>query len=143
MSEAGGETPEDRLATEAAKASYGRCRDSDAFFRSFYKNLFAACPRAEPMFAETDFERQIRLLRHAIGLLLVFPAQPHDEPTILTRVAERHSRRDLDVPPELYGDFVDALVETVAEYDTAFTPEIGDAWRKAIAEGVAYMQSKH
>ena len=66
-----------------------------------------------------------------------------DEPTILTRVANRHSRRDLDVPPELYGDFVDALVETVAEYDTAFTPEIGEAWRKAIAEGVAYMQSKH
>jgi len=143
MSEAGGETPEDRLAMEAAKASYGRCRDSDAFFRSFYKNFFAACPRAEPMFAETDFERQIRLLRHAIGLLLIFPTQPEAEPTILTRVADRHSRSDLDVPPELYGDFVDALVETVAEYDTSFTPEIGDAWRRAIAKGVAYMQSKH
>lgn len=143
MSEAGGDTPVDRLAMEAAKASYERCRDSDAFFRSFYKNFFAACPPAEPMFVETDFDRQIRLLRHAIGLLLIFPTQPEAEPTILTRVAERHSRRDLDVPPELYGDFVEALVETVAAYDTAFTPEIGDAWRRAIAKGVAYMQSKH
>ena len=143
MSEGGGDTPDDSSAMEAAKVSYARCRDSDAFFRSFYENFFAACPRAEPMFAETDFERQIRLLRHAIGLLLIFPTQPASEPTILTRVAARHSRSDLDVPPELYGDFVDALVKTVAEYDTSFSPEIGEAWRRAIAKGVAYMQSKH
>ncbi len=128
---------------EVAKASYERCRESDAFFRSFYRNFFAACPPAEPMFAKTDFDRQIRLLRHAIGLLLIFPIQSRAEPTILTRVAERHSRGDLDVAPELYGDFVDALIDTVAEYDPAFTSDVADAWRAAIAQGIAYMQSKH
>jgi hemoglobin-like flavoprotein len=128
---------------EVAKASYGRCRESDAFFRSFYENFFATCPPAEPMFAKTDFDRQIRLLRHAIGLLLIFPIQSREEPTILTRVAERHSRTDLDVAPELYDDFVDALVDTVTEYDPAFTSDVGGAWRRAIAQGVAYMQSKY
>lgn len=143
MSEGSGETAADHEAMEVAKASYERCRESDAFFRSFYDNFFATCPPAEPMFANTDFDRQIRLLRHAIGLLLIFPIQARAEPTILTRVAERHSRSDLDVPPELYGDFVEALIDTVAEYDPAFTPDVGDAWRRAIAQGVAYMQSKH
>lgn len=143
MSEARGAAAVDREAMEAAKSSYERCRESDAFFRSFYENFFAACPPARPMFAKTDFDRQIRLLRHAIGLLLIFPTQSEAEPTILTRVADRHARSDLDVPPELYGDFVDALVATVAEYDGAFTPEVGDAWRRAIAKGIAYMQSRH
>ena len=133
----------DREAMRVAKASYERCRESDAFFRSFYRNFFTACPQAEPMFAKTDFDRQIRLLRHAVGLLLIFSTQPKDEPTILTRVAERHSRRDLDTPPEFYGDFVDALIETVAEFDPAFTSDVAVAWRRTVASGIDYMQSKY
>src|SRR2546421_7749761 len=46
----------------------------------------------------SDFERQNKLLRHAFGLLLIFPNQARTEPSVLTRVAERHSRRDLDIP---------------------------------------------
>ena len=52
------------------------------------------CPPAQPLFAKTDFEKQTKLLKHAIGLLLSFPGQPRTEPGVLSRVAERHSRRD-------------------------------------------------
>ncbi len=133
----------DRATNEVAKASYARCCGSDAFFEAFYRNFFAACPEAEPLFARTDFARQIRLLRHAIGLLLIFGAQPEEEPTVLSRVAERHSRRDLAVRAELYGPFVDSLIETVAQFDAEFTDEVSDAWRRTIAPAVAYMQSKY
>ena len=95
------------------------------------------------MFAKTDFDRQRRLLRHAFGLLLSFPAQPDGEPTILSRVAERHSRRDLDVDPALYPLFIDSLIDTVKQYDREFTPAVERAWRTAVARGVEYMQSKH
>ena len=143
MSETGGDLAVDREAMGVAKASYERCQESDAFFRSFYRNFLAACPQAEPMFAKTDFDRQIRLLRHAIGLLLIFSTQPKDEPTILTRVAERHSRENIDAAPKLYGDFVDALIDTVAEFDPAFTADVAVAWRRTVASGIAYMQSKY
>ena len=95
------------------------------------------------MFAHTDFERQNKLLRHAFGLLLIFPNQPVREPTILARVAERHSRRDLNVVPSLYQPFVDALVDTVQQYDPDFTPAIAEAWRKTVQQGVVYMQTKY
>ena len=113
------------------------------FFESFYRNFFTACPEAAPRFAATDFERQNKLLRHALGLLLIFPKQPATEPTLLTRVAERHSRRDLNVPPSLYPPFVDSLIATVRQYDPAFTSEVEDAWRRTVAKGVEYMISKH
>ncbi len=128
---------------QVAKASYDRCCRLAGFFDAFYENFFRNCPQAVPMFAKTDFERQHKLLRHAIGLLLIFPAQPEGEIALLHRIAKRHSRRDLNVDPALYGPFVDSLMDTVREHDPEFTPQVETAWRATVAKGVAYMQSKY
>ena len=136
-------TPANNGAIEVARASYERCCAAPEFFESFYRHFFKACPEAEARFANTDFERQHRLLRHAIGLLLIFPKQPESEPTLLTRLAERHSRRDLDVPPSLYAFFVDSLIATVERYDSEFTPAVEDAWRTTLSKGIEYLKSRY
>ena len=128
---------------DVAKRSYDRCCAVAHFFEDFYSNFFTRCPRARPMFAHTDFARQHKLLRHAFGLLLTFPKHPAREPTILRRVAERHSRRDLGVDPALYQRFIEALVDTVRHCDPPFTHAIEDAWRSTVRPGVAYMQAKY
>ena len=133
----------DRETMMAARASYDRCCAVPRFFEDFYSNFFARCPQARAMFARTDFERQHKLLRHAFGLLLTFPKQPASEPTILARVAERHSRRDLGVDPSLYAPFIDALIDTVRHCDPDFTATVEDAWRKTVGKGVEYMQGKY
>lgn len=128
---------------DTAKASYARCSGHPDFIFAFYRNFFRACPRAEPMFARTDLQRQDRLLRHALGSLLIFPDQPEREPNLLTRVAERHSRRDLNVEPSLYGPFVDSLLSTIRDFDPEYSPAVEQAWRATLAKGVAYMMSKY
>jgi len=133
----------DKATTLVAKASYDRCCRSADFLPAFYRNFLAACPKAEPLFAQTDFTRQNKLLQHAVGLLLTFPNQPISEPTLLSRLAERHSRRDLDIDPVFYGPFVESLLETVSEFDGEFSPVIEAAWRQTVAPGVEYMKSKH
>jgi len=133
----------DRETMAAAKASYDRCSTVPRFFEAFYRNFFTRCPQARAMFARTDFERQHKLLRHAFGLLLNFPKQPAWEPTILARVAERHSRRDLGVDPSLYAPFIDALIDTVRHCDPDVTPAVEDAWRRTVRKGVEYMQAKY
>ncbi len=133
----------DQEAAGVAKASYARCCAAPEFFETFYRRFFTLCPTARPMFAKTDFDRQHRVLRHAFGLLLNFPAQPDGEPSILSRVADRHSRRDLDIGPALYPLFITSLIDTVKHYDQEFTPAVERAWRAAVARGVAYMQSKY
>jgi hemoglobin-like flavoprotein len=133
----------DREVMTAARDSFDRVCKSPGFFAAFYDNFFRICPEAEALFAQTDFERQHKLLRHAIGLLLSFPDQPLKEPTILSRLAERHGHRDLKIKSELYPPFVDALLTTIHQHDRQFTPAIERAWRSALAPGVAYMQSKY
>jgi len=133
----------DPNAVSIAQASYDRCRDTPEFFYRFYANFFADCPEAQSMFANTDFDRQHKLLRHAIGLLLSFNSQSGDEPTILSRVAERHSRGDLAVDPSLYPFFVDSLIKTLHQLDPEFTADTEAAWRAATAKGIAYMQAQY
>jgi hemoglobin-like flavoprotein len=127
----------------AAKASYDRCCAAEHFFEDFYRNFFRRCPQAKAMFAHTDFARQHNLLRHAFGLLLIFPNQPEREPTILARVAERHSRRELGVDPSMYQPFIEALIDTVRHRDPEFTAAVESAWRQTVHKGVAYMQAKY
>ena len=128
---------------ETARASYQRCCQAPDFVACFYRNLFAAAPHAEARFANTDFERQHKLLQHAIGLLLSFPTQTATEPTILRRVADRHKRDDLDVPPDWYPDFVDALIQTVAEHDDRYSDDIAEAWRSTVSPGIEYMKAQY
>lgn len=126
-----------------AKASYDRCCTAPDFLQTFYRNFLTVCPEAAPRFAHTNFEQQTKLLRHAIGLLLIFPTQPAREPTLLARLAERHSRRDLNIEPAFYRPFIDALLATVKQFDGECTPAVEAAWRETVTPGVEYMKSKH
>ena len=132
-----------KAAMTEARASYDRCTQAPRFLDDFYARLFELRPDAKALFAETDFDRQRKLLRHAIGLLLSFPAESDGEPTILTRLAERHSRRDLSVDPSFYPPFLESLIETVKRHDPACTPAVEQAWRVTVAKGFAYMQSRY
>ena len=126
-----------------AKASYERCRAAPDFFPTFYRAFLATCPEAAPLFAHTDFGKQNKLLRHAVGLLLIFPNQPPGEPTLLSRLAERHSRRELKIDPAMYAPFIDSLIATVRQFDSEFTPATEAAWRATVGLGVEYMKAKY
>jgi hemoglobin-like flavoprotein len=136
-----GAVPAGLVAT--ARESYQRCCQSPGFPECFYRNLFMVAPHVETRFANTDFERQHRLLQHAIGLLLSFPTQPATEPTILRRVADRHKAADLDVPPDWYADFVEALIQTVSERDDQHSDDVTAAWRATVAPGIEYMKAQY
>jgi hemoglobin-like flavoprotein len=147
MSQPAGREAGTQRAMALAKASYERCSATQGFFRAFYDDFFddffARCPEAKPRFASTDFDRQNKLLRHAIGLLLIFPGHPPAEPSVLRRIAERHSRRDLDISPALYAPFLESLIATVRRYDPQCDAAIEQAWRETMGPGVAYMQGSY
>ena len=132
-----------RDAMAIAKASYDRCSASPDFISAFYARFFELRPEAKQLFAKTDFEKQHKLLRHAIGLLINFPGQPETEPNILAWAARRHSRRELGIDGSHYPPFLESLIDTVRRFDPEFTPAIEAAWRATLAPGFAYMQSKY
>jgi hemoglobin-like flavoprotein len=127
-------------AVAVAKASYARCLGRPDFLLAFYRHFFRACPAVEPLFAGIDIVRQAKLLQHALGLLLAFPADSVQEPTVLTRLAIKHGPDGMNIDPDWYPPFVEALVESAAEHDPEFTPAIAEAWRQAVRPGITYMQ---
>lgn len=120
-----------------AEESYRRVQ-GDPFFQAFYRRLLETEAPIHAKFAHTDFERQNKLLQHGVGLLFIFAKRPN--PTLLARIAERHSSRDLDIPPALYPHFVESLVATVREHDAGCTEEVEAAWRAAVEPGIAFMR---
>jgi len=126
---------------EIAEASYRRCAETPAFFATFYERLLACDPQIPPKFAHTDFERQHKLLEHAIGLLIIYAKRPN--PALLERIALRHSRHGVDVAPDMYRHFLEGLEQALAVHDPAYRPAVGAAWRTTLAPGIAYMQSRY
>jgi hemoglobin-like flavoprotein len=119
-----------------AEESYRRCQ-SEPFFRAFYKRFLDSDPVIRDKFVKTDFDRQIKLLQHSIGLLFIYAKRRN--PALLERIAARHGRADVDVAPELYPLFTASLLATVKEFDPHFGNEVEQAWRMSIAPGIEFM----
>jgi len=124
---------------QTAQDSYDRCRQAHDFFPKFYNRLLASNESIPPMFVNTSFEKQNKLLDHGIGSLLIFAKRRN--PALLQRIAERHGRRDLAVKPSLYGCFLDSLIAAVAEFDPQFSPDVERAWRAAMTPGIEFMKA--
>ncbi len=128
-------------AHEIAFLSYTRCTKSPDFLHRFYEHLLASDPAVPPMFASTELDRQAKLLKHALGLLLSYGRKSDD--LLLARLAAKHSRKGIDVPPPMYSLFMDSLITTVREFDPECDAEVEDAWREALRPGIEFMQSKY
>lgn len=133
--------PLQQSAHTVAQHSYSRCLRAPDFFSSFYDRLLASDPRVPPMFEQTEFHRQHRLLQHGLGLLLSYANKPDD--ALLERLAARHSAGGINVAPEMYKLFVESLLETVKELDPAFDDDVAAAWREAVRPGIEFMQRRY
>lgn len=122
---------------DAAQASYERCRLSETFLADFYEAFLGSDPAIPPLFAHTDFDRQRRLLQHALGLLFSFARRPN--PNLLERIATRHGPAEMNIPADHYPRFLDALLLAVQKHDPEATPAVAEAWRAALAPGIRYM----
>ena len=124
-----------------AQNSYSRCLRAPDFFALFYERLLASDPAIPPMFAKTEFPRQHKLLQHGLGLLLSYANKP--DPALLDRLAARHSAGGIDVPPDMYGLFLESLIHAVRVSDPKFDGEIESAWREALRPGVEFTQARY
>ena len=119
-----------------------RTIDGVAFLNAFYKKFLASSPLVAREFKATDFDSLTRML--AISIVHVARYYGTHQPDSLLKVlAERHSRRGLDIKPELYEFWMNSLIETVKAYDSEFDDMTAESWRHVLTPGVEYMKSKY
>lgn len=114
--------------------SYGRCCNSEQFFIDFYDRFMNSSPAIRDRFKNTDMPAQRHLLRNGIMQLVLFARGL--PPTKLRALGESHSRRHLNIDPQWYGNWIDALMATLGQYDPHFDADMELAWRRTIQQGV-------
>jgi len=126
-------------------ASLRRCLAQPDFLKAFYESFMASSPEVREKFRGTDMSRQARVLEDSLFVVAV-AVQGEDGSVArgsLPRIAERHSRKDLDIRPELYDLWIQCLVDTARSHDPAFDGEIEQAWRAVLTFGVRYMRDRY
>ncbi len=116
--------------------------DPDRFFSHFYDNFVPSSPRITALFKDVDMKRQRKILEASLAYMSEFAAFLA-ETEYLERLAERHSRRDVNIEPALYDLWLDTLVDTVKEFDPEYTDDVGVSWRVVMAPGIAYMRAHY
>ena len=109
------------------------------FIERFYERFVEASPEVAKQFELTDMRRQQLMLARSLDELVRFSGERR-APETLRSTALRHGRGDLDIAPELYDQWLSALLATVEEFDLECTDEILLAWRVVLAPGIEYMK---
>ena len=119
--------------------SYGRCCASPDFFDSFYRHFLASSPLIREKFVDTDMTAQKQLLRQGIMNLVMHARGMSDSK--LRALGESHSRQRLDIRPELYDLWLDALLLSISAHDKACDADIRQAWREVLNQGIAVIKA--
>jgi hemoglobin-like flavoprotein len=115
---------------------------NEEFFTAFYKLLITTSSDAASRFRNTDMAAQVRMLQASVAVLLAFYGSGRQD-AYLVKLAERHSKRGADIPPELYSVWLDCLIATVRRFDPKFNDGVATAWRVVFSKGVEFMTSRY
>jgi hemoglobin-like flavoprotein len=125
--------------TDRVMQSFGRCCRNEHFFDDFYVNFRATSPVIRDMFTNTDMTTQKNLLRAGILNLVLYARGMPD--TKLKALGQSHSRSGLNIQPELYDLWLQALQQTIIAHDPSLSPEDQQAWRAVLNKGIDVIKS--
>jgi len=99
---------------EIVAASFECCESTGVFTETFYEIFLAKSDAIGAHFKNTDFTRQKKLLRASILILILQDTSTLKAQNILQKIADTHAKEKLNISPDLYDFWLDALCETVA-----------------------------
>jgi len=124
-------------------ASFHRCRKDQAFIDTFYDLFLNKSPEIADKFRNTDFNIQRLMLRESLLVMLCFNLGVTGTREELVRMGRRHSRSQLDIRPELYDLWLDALCETIKLCDSEYSPGLEAAWRREMQAGINIFREEY
>ncbi len=118
------------------KESYSRCCVNPKFFDVFYANFLASHPTIAPMFAKTEMSKQKSLLRQGLTMMFMHLGGNGVGTTGIDRIGESHSKKKMNIDPNLYDYWINSLVKSAQECDEKWIPALEAEWRKTLRTGV-------
>ncbi len=117
--------------------SFDRVSNTD-FFDIFYTLFLNSSKEVANKFAGTDMRRQKQMLKQSIAYMLSFYTSRIPSKR-LKALANIHSKKYIDIRPELYQLWLNSLVEAVKRCDRNFCSQTEEAWRSVMKPGIDFM----
>lgn len=119
--------------------SLERCTKSEDFIPQFYQRFLSASDEIRDKFKHTDFEQQNKMLIRSLKLAAGATAGEQKALEELRDRAETHDRQHLDIKPELYNHWRNAIIATAGEYDTNWDNAVEEAWHSILGYVIKHM----
>lgn len=130
------------LDTSLLRESFARIGEQKAAFaETFYATLLEKYPDMRSFFAGVDLKRQQTSLIATLLAMLNGAERGEEIREQFQRLGQRHHARQIGA--EYYPAFGQTLLETLARYDPAWTPELRSAWAAALEQCVRYMMESY
>lgn len=124
--------------------SYERACCSTRFYKRFYEIFIGSNKEVAEKFKNTDFNKQERMLRLSLNMLITVSSRDVPEIKVhLERIAKTHSKSEMDIRPELYGLWMNTLINTLEEFDKKFDTKLERIWRRVLSFGITYMVQRY
>lgn len=130
----------DEAIVNRVKQSYGRALGNHDLMSDFYSRLMASHPGIARMFESIDMEQQQAVLKQSLSMAILFPRGNIIATHAMQRIRGSHARDRLDIRPEYYDYWVDALIDTLAESDPEFSPALEQQWRDVLGHTIAFIR---
>jgi hypothetical protein len=125
---------------EIVKDSMLRCLAKPEFLDRFYDE-FMKTPAISEKFRDTNMVMQKIVLKASLHLMLNAARGTPGE--AMNKLAIEHDRGHRNIPRELYGLWLEAMVSAVKSTDVQCTNELELAWREVMQPGIDYMASRY
>lgn len=102
--------------------SFNRCTNSDGFYDDFYEEFLQSSEEIQKLFADTSRATQLVFAQNGLSTILLYAMGNATSEDLLEDLIGKHGPQGLDVPPELYSNWVEALVSAVKIHDPEFSP---------------------
>ena len=126
-----------------AKRSLNACLKNPDFLDRFYTLFLSSSEAVREKFKNTSISKQKIVLKSSLHIMLLLAQGKLAETSALQHMAERHSRKDLDIDPSFYNTWLECMIVAAKGSDLDFTNETEKAWRDSLAPGIEFLQSHY
>lgn len=138
-----GTRPPGWFADEDVRLSFARCEENGDFAATFYAVFMNSSPEIAPHFAHTDFERQHRVLRDSVHMMVSRDVADPEFRSLLSRLGVAHGRDGRDVQPKLYELWLDSICEAARKLDPDWSDELERKWRVRLRAGMQVVMAAY